>query len=738
MSDLVNGPEQAEKPGVDPDDLLALMRANLELAIGALDDTRKTEVEDLKFAAGSSDNGFQWPVEVAAARGASENGDLGARPTLTINKIPQHVKQITNEALQNPLAGKVIPADSKANVEVAEIFQGIIRHIESDSDADVAYSTANENQVTFGEGYFRILTEYCDPMTFDQEIKIKRIRNSFSVYMDPTIQDPVGRDQNWCFITEDMLKTAYEKKYPKATPISKLMELGQGNQSIGKWLGKDTIRIAEYFYYDIEMDTLYLYPNGKTAWKGSPEDAALREMYGKHINERESERKKVVKWIKTNGVDILEQGDWAGKWIPVIRVLGNEFEIEGQLYFSGIVRNAKDPQRQYNYWASAEVEMLALAPKAPFIGYGGQFEGYEYQWKTANTKNWAYLEVNPEVDGDGRILPLPQRAQPALPQAGIIAAKQAASEDIKETTGQYNASLGMHSNERTGRAILARQAEGDKSTYHYLSNLSRAIRHMTRILIDLIPKIYDTEDRVVQVMGEDGSTKPVRLNSAQPEAVREVVNPLTKRIEKIYNPNVGKYSVIPMAGPSYATKRQEAAEAMAKIIQTNPEMMGVAGDILVENMDWPGSQRLAKRLAKTIPPELQGDDDDPLVKKLQAENQQKDQQLQQALAMLKAVPQSMEARELDIKAYQAETDRMKALKEGLTLEQVQEIVAGTIDAMLKTGDISPGNPNIPGMPSPQPPMDPMMGQQSPAPPQEPMPPQPPQAPMGMPGEEMPQ
>lgn len=206
------------------------------------------------------------------------------------------------------------------------------------------------------------------------------------------------------------------------------------------------------------------------------------------------------------------------------------------------------------------------------------------------------------------MLPLPQRAQPAQPQSGIIAAKMAASEEIKETTGQYNASLGQTSNERTGKAILARQAEGDKSTYHYLSNLSRAVRHMTRILIDLIPKIYDTQ-RVIQVMGEDGESKPVRIDPEQQQAVTENINPLTQVVEKIYNPNVGKYSVIPMAGPSYATKRQEAAEAMSKIIQTNPQLMGTAGDILAKNMDWPGAQEVAKRLAKTIPPELMSDDD---------------------------------------------------------------------------------------------------------------------------------
>lgn len=709
----------------DKSSVLSTALARLETGIAALSPSREFELQDLKFAAGSSDNGFQWPADVAASRGVGE-GQVEARPTLTINKLPQHIKQVTNEALQNPLAGKVVPVNGEANVEVAEIFQGIIRQIESDSDADVAYGTANENQVTFGEGYFRVLTEYESRDSFNQKLIVRRIRNSFSVVMDPLVLDPAGRDQEWCWIIETMSKQEYTKKYPKATPFTQLQDLGVGNAAIAAWLTTDTIRIGEYFYFHIEMETLYLYQGGRTSFKGTPEDEQNRAMFGEPIDERESEKTRQIKWIKTNGHDILEEKDWAGEWIPVIRVLGNEFEIDGELHFTGIVRNAKDAQRRYNYFASAEVEMIALAPKAPFIGYSGQFEGYEDEWKTANTKNYPYLQVNADiVDGEGRVLPLPQRAQPAMPQAGIIAAKQAASEEIKETTGQYNASLGMQSNERTGRAILARQAEGDKSTYHYLTNLSRAIRHLTRILIDLIPKIYDTA-RVVQVMGEDGSSKPVKIDPEQEMGVREVPNPLTGAIEKIYNPNVGKYSVVPMSGPSYATKRQEAAEGMAKIIQTNPQLMGVAGDILVENMDWPGAQKLSKRIARTIPPELL-EDDDPAVQKLQAELQQVTQQRDQAITMLKQVPQSMEARELDIKAFEAETNRLKVVQAGLTAEQVQEVVRGTIDAMLATGDLSAGPiqaAQIPSQPmAPDPQMPPGMGQE--------MPPQNPQVPPPM-------
>ena len=298
--------------------------------------------------------------------------------------------------------------------------------------------------------------------------------------MDPTIQDPCGSDAEWCLITQDISKTDYERMFPDAAPITSILAQGVGDPSISDWLNEDTVRIAEYFYVEYSKETLNLYPGNATAFKGSPEAKQLEKMGLKPIRSRLSERRK-VKWCKTNGFEFLEgPQDWAGKWIPVVRVVGNEFEVDGKLYLSGIVRNAKDAQRMYNYWTSQEAEMLALAPKAPFIGYGGQFEGYEYQWKTANTNNWPYLEVNPDVtDGQGNVLPLPQRAMPPMAQTGLIQAKVGASEDVKATTGQYNASLGMSGNERSGKAILARERQADIGTYHYVDNLARAVRYVT-------------------------------------------------------------------------------------------------------------------------------------------------------------------------------------------------------------------------------------------------------------------
>jgi hypothetical protein len=705
------------------EEILTVARSRMKMAMAAFSQTREDELDDLRFYAGSPDNQWQWPADVLQTRGAVQGQTINARPCLTINKLPQHVHQVTNEQRMNRPGIKVIPADDKADVDMADVFNGVIRHIEYISDADVAYDTACENQVSYGEGYIRLLTEYCDENTFDQDIKIGRIRNSFSVYMDPMIQDPTGADARWCFVTEDLTKAEYERMYPDAAPISTLMSLGVGDQSIAQWIGENTVRIAEYFYIEYEKQTLNLYPGNQTAFSGSPEDKTLRMMFGKPIRTREADRKK-VKWCKINGYDILEEREWAGAYIPVVRVVGNEFEVDGQMYVSGLVRNAKDAQRMYNYWVSQEAEMLALAPKAPFIGYGGQFEGYEQQWKTANTNNWPYLEVNPDVtDGQGAVLPLPQRAQPPMASSGLLQAKAGAAEDIKSATGQYNASLGMTSNERSGKAILARQREGDIGTYHYVDNLARAIRHIGRQLVDLSPKIYDTE-RIARIIGEDGEPDTVKMNPMQEEPVKRIVDQEGTLIEKIYNPNVGKYDVRVITGPGYATKRQEALESMAQLLQGNPQLWQVAGDLFVKNMDWPGAQDLAKRFKKTIDPKVLADDDDPA---LAAANQQMEAmaaEMENMFQMLQNVNQSMEAREMqikqfeaDIKAYQAETQRISAVQAGMSEQQIQDIAMGVVAAAMESNDNMVMMNQQREMPEMQPEMQPEMMQPEMMPPQ---------------------
>ena len=691
----------------DNGEMLATMRTRLTMAIAAYSDSREDELDDLRFRAASPDNQWQWPADVLATRGSVQGQTINARPCLTINKLPQHVLQVTNDQRQNRPSGKVIPADDKADVEVAEIFNGIVRHIEYISDADVAYDTACDNQVTFGEGYFRILTEYCDENSFDQDLRIGRIRDSFSVYMDPTIQDPCGSDAEWCFINQELTKEEYERQFPDAATLSSL-QYGVGDGQLNAWINQDTVRIAEYFHIEHKTKTLNQYHGGITAMKGSLE-AKQAEMMGLVAIKSREVDVKTVKWCKTNGFEVLESRDWAGKYIPVIRVIGNEFEIDGRMYVSGLVRNAKDAQRMYNYWVSQEAEMLALAPKAPFIGYGGQFEGYEQQWKTANINNWPYLEVNPDVtDGQGNVLPLPARAQPPMASSGLLQAKAGASDDIKSSTGQYDSSLGATSNERSGRAILAREKQSDTGTYHYVDNLARAIRYATRQLVDMIPKIYDTQ-RIARIIGIDGETDQAMIDPTQPMPVKKIQDERGIVIKKIYNPGVGKYDVAVTTGPSYMTKRQESLDAMSQLLQGNPQLWAVAGDLFIKNMDWPGAQEMSQRFAKTIDPKLLSNEDDPALQAAQQQMQAMGKEMEQMHAMLKNVGQSMEAQDLkikqfdsEVKAYDAETKRISAVQAGMSPEQIQDIVLGTVHGMITSGDLineMPGrDSDMPGMP----------------------------------------
>lgn len=678
-------------------DILSEARTRLTLAIGAYSESRESELEDLKFAAGSPDNKWQWPTDVLATRGSVQGQAINARPCITINKLPQHIKQVTNDQRQNRPSGKVIPVDDHADPEVAEIFDGLIRHIEYISDADVAYDTACEAQVTFGEGYFRVLTDYCDDDTFDQEIKIGRIRNSFGVFLDPFAQDPTGADAKWGFITQDLSHDDYERTWPDAKVVSSLTAEGVGDASLGAWLGDKTVRIAEYFWVDFISKTLNMYGNGESYFADSPQAKEFSSVGIKPIKTREVQARK-VRWIKTNGFEVLEEREWAGKWIPIIRVIGNEVEVDGQIHISGLIRNAKDAQRMYNYWCSQEAEMLALAPKAPFIGYAGQFEGFESQWKTANINNWPYLEVNPDVtDGAGATLPLPQRSTPPMAQAGLIQAKMGASDDIKSTTGQYDSSIGAESNEKSGKAILARQRQTDTGTFHYVDNLARSVRHCTRQIVDLIPKIYDTQ-RIARIIGLDGDVDHVDIDPTQDVPVKEIKDQDTgKTIKKIYNPGIGKYDVCVTTGPSYMTKRQETSEMMVDLSNGNndPTVSLVMKYFAIKNADFPEAQEFAEIMKKLLPPGLiDGDDESPEVAQAKQQLEQMGQQIEQMQGVLQNVGKSIEAQnaaneqmKLKIQAYDAETKRISATAAGMSMEQIQDIVLGTVHGMLTSGDL---------------------------------------------------
>lgn len=619
------------------------------VAADAEHDIRSEAREDLRFRVGR-----QWPEEIVQQR-KTEN-----RPCLTINRIPQFLRQVTNESRQNRPSVQVNPVDDQADPKTAEVFQGIIRHIEVVSNADAAKDTAAEHAATFGFGYVRVVTEYADDTTFDQEIRIKRVRNPFGIYFDPAAQEPDYSDAQFCFVTEDLAKEEFRRRYPKAKLASSEEFRGEGDEA-AEWVSENHVRVAEYFRVEYETGKIALLADGSVI------DADQVQVGMPVLRQRTVERRKVM-WALISGCEVIEEREWPGRWIPVVPVLGEEVILDDERLLFGLVRFARDPQRQYNYWATAETEMIALAPKAPFIGAAGQFEGFERQWQTANQRGYAYLQYKP-VSHAGTPLPPPQRQPYEPPVQAITTARMQSADDLKATTGIYDASLGARSNEASGRAILARQREADVSNFHFADNLARAVKHLGRILVDLIPRIYDTP-RIVRIIGKEEEEKLVPVNQPFVE----------NGVERIFDLTAGKYDVTVTTGPSYSTKRQEAVESMMSLTQAYPQLMQLAGDILVKSMDWPGAATIAERLKKTLPPNLAEDDNGeqmPVPPQIQQQMQAMQAQHEQLVAALQEATETIRSKKLEldsrerIAALQAQADLVKTEAQLASRENIE-------------------------------------------------------------------
>lgn len=633
------------------DKFIATCRDRFKRCVEAESKNRERALEAIRFR-----DLDQWPEKIRKLR---EDDPEGARPCLTVDKLNQYVNQVKNDQRQNRPAVKVRPVDDKGDMEVAEVFQGIIRHIEDTSKADQAYDTGFEHAVDGGFGYWRILTDFTDEKSFEQDILIKRIRNRFSVYLDPDRQEPDGSDAKYGFVTEWIDREEFKATWPNKDPID--WETEGKDEKLKDWVTKEKVRIAEYFHYENVKKKLLLLSDGQVVLEDDLEkvqqQAQLAGIELTVIKERDTTIRQ-VKWSKVSGKEELEKKDWAGKWIPIVEVIGNEIDVEGERRLSGMIRAGMDAQRIHNYAASSFVENVALAPKAPFIAAEGQLEGHENDWKTANRRNIPVLQYKP-IDLNGQPVPPPIRQPMPGISAGWQQVLQNTEHDIQASLGMYAASVGEPSNEKSGKAIMARQREGDTATFHYIDNLSRSIRHTGRILVDLIPKIYDTA-RVARILGEDGTPDMARLNPEQPQAVVKTA------AGKIYNLHVGKYDVTVSVGPAYTTKRQEAAEWMSQMVQSKPELLNVIGDVMFRNFDLPGSDEIAGRLKKILPPELQEEDEEGNPNG--QPNKQAMQMIQELQTALQEATQGQEAQKLGIEKFKAETDRIKVMGE-LELKQ---------------------------------------------------------------------
>jgi hypothetical protein len=670
-------------------------------------DARDRWNADQKFAEGDSDNQYQWDDAQIQSRTADPNG---ARPCLTINKTRQHNLQILNDARQNKAAISIRPTGDGATYDSAKIFEGIVRHIEYRSNATEAYEAASRHQIYGGWGYWRVLTEYVDPDSFDQDLKIQRIANPLSVYLDPDIEDFDGSDARFGFIFRDVPRDRFEIEYPQWKDLVGTKALSDEGKT---WDNGDNVRICEYYRKSNLPDTLYAMDDGTTLRKSEiPADLraefdAQKKLGAIGVRAERPTTRAEVEWFKIAGNRIVDRNIWPGTIIPIVRVIGEETVIDGQLDRKGHTRALKDPQRMYNFWSSAATEHVALQGKSPFIAPAAAIEGYEAYWNNANRENYAVLPWN-HVSDEGAPIPPPTRAPAPQASSAYMAGMQSAAQELMMASGQYQAEMGAPGNERSGVAINARQRQGDNATYHYIDHLAQAIRLTGRICIEVIPKIYDTE-RVIKIMAEDGSQSDVKIDPQAQQPVQKMVNgrpadddslkaaqadpDLRDKVETIFNPDVGRYAVESDVGPAYGTRRQEAFNALSEIMKQSPQIAQIAGDLLFKAADFPMADEVAERIKRTIPKEVLGEGPPPA----EAQLQQQVQELTAALKHAMEIGDGMRQKLADkaeahddrhtLDSYKAETARL-AVVAATDPDATKVVFRQLLQDMLENGDLN--------------------------------------------------
>lgn len=579
----------APPPGLDPNeatepdapdtgekDFLRVATERLRYGLEADRENREADIDDRKFRAGE-----QWPEAVKQQR-------LN-RPCLTINRTGQFVRQVTGDIRLNKPAIKISPAEG-GNPQTAEVIEGLVRNIERASKAQRVYVDAAEDAATGGMGYWRVLTEYAAWDGWTQDICIRHIRNALGVVFDPDMTDQTGRDARWCFVYDDMPKEEYEALYPGSAP-GEISDGDAGNEADTKraWGAGDDklVRVAEYWELRNAPCTLFLMTDGSTMKDPKPEDLVAAAMQGNPPRQQRQGTCPAVFFSLIDGKRVLRAPEQRPglERIPIVRVIGEEVRIGSRVVRHGLVRFLKDPQRIDNYAQSAMVERIALAPKAPYLATPKHLEGFEQEWRQLSVGNPNVLLYNPDPLTPGGA---PQRVAPAPVEPGLGQLALTASDNMKSVTGIYDASLGARSNETSGVAIDARKQEGDVGTYVYMDNLSDGITETGKIVVSLIPTVYDTP-RTVQILGVNMKPQAVPVNGDMP-----MQGPDGQPVQQP-KLTVGKYDVAVDTGPSFTTRRNAAVAGMTAYVQANPEMGPFLADVIARNSDWPDADIVEER-----------------------------------------------------------------------------------------------------------------------------------------------
>ena len=630
-------------------DILMEEREAFEAAHEAEAENRKVALEMVKFVRLSE----QWPADVKRQR------ELEGRPTLTINKMNAFIRQVVNDGRMNRPQIKVKGVDEKADPHTAKVIEGLVRNIEYVSKADVAYDTALENAATMGWGYLRLAIDYEYDDTFDKGLRIKRVANPFSVYADPHSTEADSSDWNQAHVVEYLSKSEFKRKYKGAETVDWTASGYDGLKS--PWQGDDDdVLVCEAWRREIVKRKILLMSDGNVV--GEREYAQAKDLFDAMgisvVNSRDANSYKITQRIMT-GAEVLEENEWAGQYIPVIPIYGEEINVEGKRHWRGLVHDAVDAQRMFNYWRTNATEMVALAPKVPFIGEEGSFD-VDGNWDTANTKSHPYLMYK-----KGSQPPMRQPLDPGQ-SIGAMSEAMAASDDMKAIIGMYDASLGARSNETSGVAISARKKEGDVASFHFIDNLSRGIRHLGCCIIDLIPKVYNKE-RIIRILGEDGQESPIRIGEGKSE---EDTNPMAR----VFDLSLGKYDVAVDTGPSFTTRREEMAVQMTEFVRSFPAAAPIIGDLLVKALDWQNSEEIAERLKAMMPQQAQGGMP-PELEKMIGEGKA---QIAALTEQTKTLEGQIEAAKLDSKAKDVE---VKTLRAELHIKGVMDTQTKQMQAM---------------------------------------------------------
>lgn len=593
---------------------------------------REEAATDLNFLAGN-----HWPDSVKSER------EREGRPMITVNRLPQFVKQVTNDIRQADIAIKVRPEDDDTDPELAKIYDGLIRQIQYRSSAKHVFSQAAEHQAACGIGWFRVTTEYADDMAFDQEILIKGIRNPLSVYCDPAAVEPDRSDAMWIAVTEMIPKESFEERWPKAKDVDVELPSNVSETRPFFWSTDETVRIAEFWRKVPVTRRLALFQDGSTVDITDFDEWSM-QMLPPIVKERDCQTYK-VEMYRVSGAEILDgPHEWAGKDIPLIPVIGAEFPLEEKIYRYGVIRFARDPAQLYNYYRTAHAELLALQPKAPYLVETEMLADPDIKaiWDISGKKNLPYLPYTRTESGNK-----PERLPPPQPSVAMVNEGQLAAEDMKATTGVYDAALGAKSNETSGIAIGRRQQESDTANYNFIDNLQRSLEHCGRILIDLIPKVYDNE-RVIRLMpehGGEGDEEAVRINT--------MIMAMDGQPMMMHDLSAGSFDIRVTIGKAYATRRMEAAEGLFEFAKAlPPQHQAAVVDLIAKNIDVPEADEMAKRLRRMVPPEILNDPDDP--------NAPPPQPNPQAEAAAMAAQMELQKMELENQKVQAEIARAEA------------------------------------------------------------------------------